>query len=102
MQTVIVTYKVSESFADTNAANIERVMADMRELADDSVRYHAFRKDDGVSFVHFAMFRDEAAKERGIPVPSFEAFQSALKASKPVEPPKASWVDLVGATYPIF
>jgi quinol monooxygenase YgiN len=48
------------------------------------------------------MYRDEAALESFTSTPSFQAFQSALKSSKPVQPPAAKWLDIVGSSYEIF
>ncbi len=102
MKAVYVKYQVDPSFADTNADNIRKVMSDLRESGSDGVRYQSFRQSDGVTFVHFGMYRDEASLEKFTSSPSFQAFQSALKASKPVQPPAAEWLDLVGSSYEIF
>lgn len=50
----------------------------------------------------FGMHRDQSALDRFTSTPSFEAFQSALKGSKPVQPPAAEWLDIVDASYEIF
>lgn len=102
MKAVIVRYQVKESFAETNAANIRRVMDDMQAAGDPGIRYQAFRQDDGVSFVHFGMYADDDAVQRMTSIPSFKAFQSQLKASEPVQPPQAQWLDNVGTSYPLF
>ena len=102
MKAVVVQYQVSPSFADTNAANITKVMGDLRAVGSDGIRYQAFRQSDGATFVHFGMYRDDAAVERMTSMPSFQAFQKALKESKPVQPPAAEWLDLVGSSYEIF
>ncbi|MCA9619766.1 MAG: hypothetical protein KC731_12155 [Myxococcales bacterium] len=102
MKSVIVTYQVQASFAETNADNIRRVMAELRELADDGIRYQAFRQDDGVTFVHFAMFADEAGSDRLSALPSFVAFQKALRDGYLVAAPSSRWLDLVDASYAIF
>lgn len=102
MKSVIVSYAVKESFADENAENIGRVMDAFRELDAAGIRYQAFRQDDGVSFVHFAMFADDAGADRLNALPAFEAFQSALRDGHLVAPPTSRWLDLVGSSYPIF
>jgi quinol monooxygenase YgiN len=102
MKAVYVKYEVDPAFADTNAENIRRVMSDLREAGSDGVRYQSFRQSDGVTFVHFGMYRDEDALQAFTSRPSFQAFQSALKGSKPVKPPAAEWIDLVGSSYDIF
>ena len=102
MKAVYVKYQVDPSFADTNAENIRKVMSALRESGSDGVRYQSFRQSDGVTFVHFGLYRDEAALEKFTSTPSFQAFQGALKASKPVQPPAAEWLELVGSSYDIF
>lgn len=107
MKAVIVRYTVKAAFADDNQRNIERVMAEMRERADDGIRYQAFRVpaadgDEGVRFVHFGMYADDAAVDRMTSVESFKAFQAALKGSGPLSPPKAEWLDRIGSSYPLF
>lgn len=102
MKAVHVTYQVDPSFAEANAENIRRVMRDLRESGSDGIRYQSFRQSDGVTFVHFGMYKDEAALERLTSLPSFQAFQAALKESGPVQPPSSEWIDLVGASYEIF
>jgi len=102
MKAVYVKYQVEPSFAETNAANIRKVMSDLRESGSDGVRYQSFRQSDGVTFVHFGMYRDETALEQFTSTPSFQAFQSALKGSKPVQPPAAEWLDIVDSSYEIF
>jgi quinol monooxygenase YgiN len=48
------------------------------------------------------MYREEAALEKFTSTPSFQAFQSALKGSKSVQPPAAEWLHLVDSSYQIF
>lgn len=102
MKAVYVKYEVDPSFAETNAANIRKVMSDLRDAGSDGVRYQSFRQSDGVTFVHFGMYRDDAALESFTSTPSFQAFQSALKESKPAQPPAAEWLDIVDSSYEIF
>ncbi len=102
MKAVYVRYQVDPSFADTNATHIRRVMEELRGSGSDGVRYQSFREDDGVTFVHFGMYRDQAAVDRFTSSESFQAFQSALRASKPVKPPEAHWLDVVGSSYDVF
>jgi quinol monooxygenase YgiN len=102
MKAVYVKYEVDPSFAEANAENIRKVMNDLRDSGSNGVRYQSFRQSDGVTFVHFGMYRDEAALEKFTSTASFQAFQSALKGSKPVKPPAAEWLDIVGSSYEIF
>lgn len=102
MKAVYVRYQVDPAFSDTNAENIRKVMTELRETGSDGVRYQSFRESDGVTFVHFGMYRDDAALDAFTSKSSFQAFQKALKESRPVKAPVAEWLDLVDASYEVF
>ena len=102
MKAVIVTYQVKPEFADVNAANIRAVMDEIRAWNDPGIRYQSFTKEDGVTFVHFGMYVDDDAVERMGHSEAFKKFQEALRASSPVSPPKAEWLNNVGAMYNVF
>lgn len=98
MKDVIVTYTVKPEFAETNAANIRRVMEALRKANDPGIRYEAFRKPDGVTFVHFTRHVDEAAHDRLIALPEFKEFQAALRGGGAATPPSADLLDEVGSS----
>lgn len=102
MKSVIVNYTVRAEFADKNATNIRAVMDELRDRNDPSVRYQAFRKADGVSFVHFGMYENDEAQKRLTESEAFAKFQKELRASEPVSPPNAEWLDLVASMYDVF
>ena len=102
MKSVIVSYQVRAEFAETNAANIKAVMAELRGWNDAEIRYRAYRKADGVTFVHQGSYANEAALGRAQQSPAFKQFQQELRASKPVSPPQADWLDAVGSSYDVF
>lgn len=101
MKVVRVKYKVQDSFADTNAANIRRVMDALKANPIDGVTYFAYRLDDGVTFIHIVVTRDDAAQEKIPELNEFKAFQSALKESQPVSPPKPEEHELIGAGFDV-
>ncbi|MBE2219585.1 MAG: hypothetical protein IAE90_15345 [Ignavibacteria bacterium] len=102
MKTVKVQYRVKPGFAETNKANISKVMQELRELNDDGIKYSAFTCGDGQTFIHLAMFSDESGQQKLNGLDSFKNFQAALKESEPVEPPKPELLELVDSTYEIF
>lgn len=102
MKTVRVQYKVKPEFAETNKANIANVMSDLRTLNDDGIKYSTFIFDDGQTFMHLAMFRDEDGQKKLNELESFKKFGSELKSSGPVEPPKPEILTLVDSCYDIF
>lgn len=101
MKAVKVQYSVQPSFADTNAANIRKVMDALKANPIDGVTYVAFRLNDNQTFVHIVVARDDAAQAKVSDLPEFKAFQATLKASNPVTPPSPEDLDLVGASFDI-
>lgn len=101
MKAVIVRYRVQASFAEQNRANIERVLAEHRTAGLPGVRY-SVHNEDPQTFVHIGMYADDAAVEAATELASFKAFQAALRASKPEAPPKATWLETIGAGFEVF
>ncbi len=101
MKVVKVQYTVQDAFADTNAANINAVMDALKGNPIDGVTYFAYRLDDRVTFVHIVVARNEAAQLKIPDLDEFKAFQSALKESKPVSPPKPEEYELIGAGFDV-
>ena len=102
MKAVRVQYTVTEDYAPTNKANIEKVMADLKELANPGIRYSAFTMEDGCTFVHFAMFDSAESQGELGKLESFGSFQKQLRASGLVSPPDAQPLGLVGASWDIL
>lgn len=94
-----VEYTVQPEFAEQNAQNIRRVMEALRANPVEGMRYMAFTKDDGHSFVHINVARDAETLLKVAELQEFKDFQAALKASKPVAPPSPTSLDLVGAGF---
>ena len=102
MKLTRVQYQVQPDFAATNKANVEKVMADVRNLNDPGLKYATYVLDDGVTFMHLAFFsNDESAGKLG-KLDSFNAFRKALKESGPVSPPNAENLSLVASGYDLF
>lgn len=102
MKTVRVQYKVKPEYAETNKANIAKVMGDLRKLNDEGIKYTTFTFEDGLTFMHFTMFKDEAGQKILNDLESFKQFASELKASGLTEPPKVENLTLVASCYDVF
>ena len=102
MNAVKVQYTVKEAYVETNKANIQRVMADLKEINPPGIIYTAFLLDDGQSFVHFVMRVDDEAQKTLSELPSFQEFQRQLKESGPEAPPNAENLTLVGTSRDMF
>lgn len=100
MNVIKVEYTVREDFVKTNKENISAVMNELRSLKT-GVKYFTSIKEDGKSFVHIAIYRDE---ESGNVIPnleSFKKFKEALKAGVEI-PPNTETLELVNSSFEIF
>lgn len=79
MKTVKVEYTVKDDYVDTNKANINSVMSEIRTLGDVGVHYLVFIKEDGKSFVHLASTRDDEAAQVIPNLETFKKFREGLK-----------------------
>lgn len=102
MKAVRVTYKVKPEYVETNKVNIVKVMQDLREINAEGVKYSSYLLEDGQSFMHFTIFKDEDSQKILNELDSFKNFVAALKASSPIEPPTPVNLSLVGSSYNIF
>jgi hypothetical protein len=81
MISVIVSYQVKSEFAAQNKANIQTFLKDFEQLDASKFKYTVLLKSDGVSFVHYSQYADEATQTQLLNVPSFKAFQEMRDAS---------------------
>ena len=101
MKAVKVQYTVKPEYVEENKANIARVMDALRANPISGLQYASFTLDDGNSFVHINMARDQDTMSRLSKMKEFEDFRSALKASGPLSPPKSDSLTLVDAGFDI-
>lgn len=99
MNAVKVQYKVQEGYVEQNKANIRKVMERLKSDPIDGMMYSTYTLEDGQTFVHINIGKDEATIARLNEVEEFTDFRKALKASQPIEPPKATKLKLVGAGF---
>jgi quinol monooxygenase YgiN len=90
MITVIVTYQVKPEYAAKNKENIATFLEDFKKLDTSAFQYNVYTKEDGISFVHYSTYRNEAVQTEVLNVPSFKEFQrqrdeSGLNNSHKVE-----------------
>ncbi len=102
MKIIRVIYTVRPEYVEQNKANIRQVMDDLKALGNPNTKYASYLEEDGVTFMHFAQYPDEETAKLLSEIPSFAKFRSELKESKPVSPPKAMNMSLVGSAYDIF
>ena len=99
MKAVKVTYTVKPEYVDQNKANIRKVMEAIRTNPIPGMRYASFTLDDGRTFVHINMAKDEETLARLGELKEFEEFRMALVASEPISPPDSENLNLVAAGF---
>jgi hypothetical protein len=102
MKIVRVTYTAKEMFAATNSGNIQKVMAELRQLNNPGIFYHVCLGNDGKTFVHTAFFKSDADEQTLLQLHSFIYFQQQLKEGGLETPPKQELLSLVGSSAEIF
>jgi hypothetical protein len=90
MINVIVSYTVKPEFVSENKSNIQKFLDDFKNLDQKKFEYKVFVKEDGVTFVHFSNYENEAVQNEVLNIPSFKEFQrlrdeSGLNDSHKVE-----------------
>ncbi|MBT5856456.1 hypothetical protein HOH87_07490 [bacterium] len=95
MKAVKVTYTVKPEYVSTNQQNIKAVMDYLEANPIEGMDYNAYLLEDGQSFMHINVAKDEATMNQLLSVDAFNAFRMALKASEPVSPPKSEVLDKI-------
>jgi hypothetical protein len=65
MNAVEVQYTVKAEYVETNKANIQQVMSDLKKINSPDIQYSAFLLDDSKLFVHFVMWANDEAQRGG-------------------------------------
>jgi len=91
---VVVQYKVKADRIEEHEALIRDVFSELARAAPDGIRYGAFKRADGVSFVHIAFVGAE--KNPLDSLPAFQRFAERIKERCEV-PPEVSELTEVGA-----
>ncbi len=102
MKVTKIQYTVSSAFAETNRKNIAAVMAELRTLNHPDFRYSTYCAEDGKTFTHLFIAKDDEAKKVIGGVKSFQHFQAELKGSNPEVPPQFENLTLVGSSWDIL
>jgi hypothetical protein len=100
MRYVRVTYTVQLEYIETNRANIQAVMDDLKANPIEGMHYITYELEGG-SFMHVNIAHDEESANKLNERESFNSFREQLKASGPVSPPNAEKMELVGANFDI-
>ncbi|NNE30333.1 MAG: hypothetical protein HKN16_11900 [Saprospiraceae bacterium] len=97
MKAVQVRYKVKPEYAEQNKANIQAVMQSLKENPVPGLYYAAYNLEDGQTFVHVNLAKDEETLKKINDLAAFLNFRKGLKESGPIEPPQATNMEPVAA-----
>lgn len=75
MINVIVTYTVKPECVSENKTHIQKFLDDFNNLDQETFEYKVFVKEDGVTFLHYSNYINEAVQHEVLNVPSFKEFQ---------------------------
>lgn len=95
MISVIVTYKIKEEFVEQNKANIAKFIKDFEKLETSEFQYNVFTKQDGLTFVHHSLYKNEPIQKELLNVPSFLEFQKQRDEIGLDGKPEIEFVDLI-------
>jgi hypothetical protein len=91
---IVVQYRTRPDTAEPNQQLVQRVFEELRRLRPRGLRYMVFRLEDGVGFVHVAIFDGE-----GDPLAESAAFRRFQEgtAERLVGPPNIKSMTIVGS-----
>lgn len=98
MISVIVTYRIKKEFVERNKANIEKFIQDFEKLDPSEFQYNVFTKQDGLTFVHHSLYKNEQIQKDLLNVPSFLEFQKQRDEIGLDRRPEIEFVDLIAST----
>ena len=99
MNAVKVQYTVKPDYVEENKANIRKVMNALKNNPIEGMLYSSYTLDDGQTFVHINIAKDEATIAKINSLQEFVEFRTTLKASGPVSPPESTKLNLVSAAF---
>ena len=99
MKAVKVQYTVKPEYVDHNKANIKKVMDKLKVDPIEGMLYSSYTLEDGQTFVHINIARDEETMNKLNEIQEFNDFRKALKESVLIDPPKSTNLELVAAGF---
>ncbi len=98
MISVIVTYTVKPEYVEQNKQHIQQFLKDFKVLDTSAFEYNIYTKEDGLTFVHYSVYRDEKVQTEVLNVPSFKEFQRLRDESGLNGTHKVEVLNLIGST----
>lgn len=101
MKAVQVKYTVKPEYAEQNKSNIRKVMDRLKAQPIEGMFYSSHTLEDGQTFVHINIARDQETLSKLGEVEEFNQFRAALKASGPLNPPQSTQLNPVAAGFEV-
>ena len=98
MKSAIVTYKIKAEFFERNKTNIEKFIKDFEKLDSSEFQYNVFTKQDGLTFVHHSLYKNERIQNDLLSVPSFKEFQKQRDEVGLDGKPEIEFVNLIDSS----
>ncbi len=95
MKAIKVQYTTKPEYVETNKKNIKAVMDELERNPIAGMWYKAFLLEDGQTFMHLNISKDEETMSKLNDVEQFTNFRKELKASQPPSPPKSEKLTLI-------
>jgi hypothetical protein len=99
MKAIKVEYTVKPEYVSTNKSNIQKVMDELKSLGDVGVLYSVYTKEDGCSFVHFAIYRNPDEPNIIPTLKSFQEFSKQLKEEGLTTSPETVKLEMVSKSF---
>ena len=99
MKAVKVQYTVKPEYAEQNKVNIQKVMDVLKTNPIEGMLYSSYTLEDGQTFVHINIAKDDATMAKLNEVQEFNDFRKALKESRPIASPESIILNLVAAGF---
>jgi len=99
MKAVKVQYTVKPEYAEQNKVNIQKVMDVLKSNPIEGMLYSSYTLDDGQTFVHINIAKDDATMAKLNEVQEFNDFRKALKESEPISSPESTNLNPVAAGF---
>lgn len=96
MMALSVNYTVQPGYVATNQKNIAALMDSLHAHPIEGLWHKAFLLDDGQSFMHLNIAKDQETLDKLSEVEAYREFRAQLGASEPVAHPKLKNLSPVG------
>lgn len=93
---VVVRYRLKPERVKENEGLVGQVYKQLQELNPDGIHYLTYKLEDGVTFVHIALYETDDAHKAFTSLPAFKNFQENVKA-RCEEMPLVSKATQIGA-----